>query len=309
MRVLVTGASGFLGKSVIQHLVNRGFDVVGIHNSRKAELLQTHPNVAWIRCDLLAHDDLDEFVASKKCQGLIHLAWTTTHRDFWTSNKNLEWLGASTKLFEAFRKAGGKRIMAAGSSAEYLWGDHGKLNEYSSELNPTSLYGISKNALRQVLSKWATQNDISWCWVRLFNIYGAGESPNKLISNSILRLARGEQLSFDSCEEERDFMHVKDAGSAIASLFQSETFGAVNVASGNAIKVRFLLESIAETLGRQSQIKFDKVSQRGTSPKSVVACVNRLREESDWTPTISLQDGIKTTVEQLMSAGFTPESH
>ena len=115
MKILVTGASGFLGRSVLRPLAERGHEVIAV--SQKGETVGISPKIKWVRCNLLSHLETKSIIDELRPEGLLHLAWETSHGVYWNSPNNLLWTGSSLNMLEAFSRNGGKRLIIAGSSA------------------------------------------------------------------------------------------------------------------------------------------------------------------------------------------------
>jgi nucleoside-diphosphate-sugar epimerase len=277
--VLLTGAGGFLGTQVLAALLRRDYAVHAIDRKRPAGM--DAAGVTWHSVDLFERDAVHALFDSMRPQGLIHLAWITKHGLYWRSPSNIEWLAASLLLLQDFARFGGQRAVIAGSSAEYQWGGLGNLDEMSSPIIPDSLYGTSKNALREVVEKWAPVADVSWAWARFFNMFGPGENPARLVPKVIRTLLDDRELSFDSGAIVRDFLHVEDAGDAVAALFQSSVQGPVNVASGQQLSVRDVIASVATYMQVSDRVHFDAQANR-PEPARIVASVGRLHDEVGW---------------------------
>jgi len=298
MRVLVTGASGFLGRSVSDQLLRLGFDVYGLSRNEESDLSRSS-KIKWITADLFAPIDVNLLMAEYHFEGLIHLAWETSHGTYWNSTKNLLWVGASLCLFEAFSRCGGKRLVVAGSSAEYHWDGEERLDEFKSPLVPDSLYGVSKNALRQVLDSWAALNNLSWAWGRIFNLFGNGEEEGRLIPRIARKLLNDEDVPFDDGLLYRDFLHVDDAADAFTALFESDVRGAVNIASGEARSIRDIMQCVADLLGKKDLIHFNQIESQLNEPRSVVASTGRLNNEVNWSPSLDFNERLSTTCDWL----------
>jgi len=291
--VLVTGAGGFLGRQVVPALVRRGFTVHAL--DRREPPGGALPGVTWHSVDLLDRCAVVAVLESLRVAGLIHLAWETTHGVYWQSPANLDWTAASLHLLRDFAQMGGTRAVIAGSSAEYKWGGDAPLDELITPLLPNSLYGRSKNALRDVIAAWAPGAGISWAWGRLFNIFGPNENPARLIPKVIRTLLQGNLLPFDEGLLVRDFLHVGDAGDAFAQLFQSRVQGPVNVASGEPLSIRELVTDISNYLAASGRVAFGTQSGQRDQPGRVVAAVRTLRDEVGWRPPVSLAQRLHET--------------
>src|SRR5579871_2830060 len=109
-RVLVTGATGLIGRHVCTSLVQRGFDVHGV--ARNAAAM---PGVNLHACDLLDTDDAGRVIRGIRPQIVVHCAWVTTHGAFWQSPQNLDWLAASARLLRTAHDCGVLRVVGLGT--------------------------------------------------------------------------------------------------------------------------------------------------------------------------------------------------
>lgn len=280
MKILVTGASGFVGAPLVRELKARGHHVL--------ECGRSSPNT----CDLLDCTKTESFLESEKPQGLIHLAWETSHGSYWSSPANLRWVSASLHLLEAFAHFGGKRVLVTGTSAEYYWDGIHTLSEFNTPTVPNSLYGVSKNSLRQILETWAPLANISLGWARLFCPFGPGEKEIRLIPRVVKTLASGNTLEFDNGLLIRDFIHVNDQAEALADFFESPVTGPVNIATGEGTSIREIIEQISNVLDVTSKVRFGAKEDSSDLPLRVVADVRRLQQEVIWSPTKKIMDRI-----------------
>ncbi|MFW2440689.1 MAG: NAD-dependent epimerase/dehydratase family protein [Arenicellales bacterium] len=294
MKVLVTGANGFLGNTVIKPLIERGHDIVALTRS-PVDKHSVKYYVSWVKGDIHSPTEIEKIIKDEKPDGLLHLAWDTTHGNYWNSNKNLRWTAASLYLAESFIRHGGKRIVVAGTSAEYKWGQNQLLDENTSEFSPDSLYGINKHSLHEILQASVIQNDVSWAWGHIFNIFGPGEKKERLIPRVIIKLINNEEVLFDDGMLYRDFLYVDDAGSAFAALLDCNVQGSVNIASGKAITVKYLVQTIAKILGKSSLVQFDDNKAPTAEPSYIVGSINKLRREVGWSPNEDFYQQLQST--------------
>lgn len=301
--VLVTGAGGFLGRNVLTALQRRGWEVHA--TARRAPLAIGGSTSHWHEVNLLDRTAVRTLIQSLRPAGLVHLAWDTTHGAYWKSPANLEWTAASLHLLHDFSAAGGRRVVVAGSSAEYLWGGAEPLDEARSPLLPDSPYGACKDALRRIMEAWAPSAGVSWAWGRIFNIFGPEEKPVRLVPKVIRTLQEGKPLPFDDGRLVRDFLHVADAGDAFGALFASEVQGPVNVASGEPVTIREVVTNIASALSASRQVSFDVQPSPSGQPARVVAAITRLRDEVGWQASVSLTQRLGETCAWWQAAAAT----
>jgi nucleoside-diphosphate-sugar epimerase len=288
-RVLVTGATGFVGRHVVAALAARGHEVVAVSRAS-----------GDLHADLLAGDPA-AVVAQAEATELLHLAWYAEHGRFWTAPENLDWVGATLRLLRAFREAGGRRAVLAGSCAEYAWGERRPLREETSPLRPATLYGACKHATRLAAEAYAVQEGLSMAWGRIFFSFGPGEAPGRLIPAVAGALLRGEEAPVTAGEQVRDFLAVEELGDAFAALLSSGVEGPVNMASGEGVSVRDVVAAVGRAAGREDLIRYGALPSRPGDPPEIVADVARLRDEVGWAPRESLAAGIERAVAALRS--------
>jgi len=293
-RVLVTGASGLVGRNVLQPLLARGFEVIAVARGEPQDP-PVDRRVAWRQADLLDDSSRGELIAEVAPSHLLHLAWYAEPGLYWEASENLDWMRATVMLTSEFASAGGKRAVYAGTCAEYLW--NSRPLEESSPLAPTTLYGIAKNATRQAVSDLAPTLGISIAWGRIFFVYGPGEDRRRLVASVARSLIAKERVATTKGDQVRDFMFVGDVGDAFAALTDSQVEGAVNVATGRGVAVSSVTSLIGEMSGRPDLIDAGALEQSQGDPDSIVADTTILTEEVGWTPSTALEEGIAATVE------------
>ena len=292
--VLVTGASGFIGVPVLRELVRRGQVVHAVHcRSAPVDI----PGVRWHRVDLGAPAQLDAIVAELRPQQLVHLAWFVEHGRFWDAPENIPWVERSLHLMRAFARAGGERAVALGTCAEYDWSAaETRLSERTSPLGPDTLYGVAKDALRRLASKYAEQVGFELAWGRLFFLYGPNEAPRRLVASVASALLRGEPAETSSGTQRRDFLHVDDVAAAVVALLYSSVQGPVNIASGEDRALADVVDCIAQNVGRPELLRTGAFADRPGEPPRLVGDTKRLRDEVGFRPSKDLYTGIAETV-------------
>lgn len=291
-RVLVTGASGFIGRHTLTRLVERGFEVHAVARSAPSD----GSEATWHETDLLEPGAPERLVRDSRPSHLLHLAWFATPGEFWSSPQNHRWLEASTNLVRAFATTGGERVVVAGTCAEYDWAS-GLCVEGETPLKPATLYGRCKHMLHERTQQITQEAGIAAVWGRAFFVYGPGEDPNRLVASVIRSLLRGEEARCTPGYQVRDFLHVEDVADALVAFFDPRAAGAINIASGTPTRVRDLVELIADAAGRRDLLRFGALPKPPGEPPVLVADVRRLRDELGWVPHLSLEEGVRQTVE------------
>lgn len=295
-RVILTGATGFVGRQAIEPLVQQGFEVHAITRGA-TEQRQGAENVVWHSLDLLDAAKVGDFCRVVRAGYLLHFAWYVEHGKFWNAPENLDWVAASLNLLRRFAENGGRRVVSAGTVAEYDWRTDGVYSETETSLAQHTLYGASKHAVHLILRRFAEQTNLEYAWGRIFFLFGAGEAPNRLVASVVRSLLNDEPAKCSHGNQIRDFMAVEDAADAFAALLASDVCGAVNVASGKAVKLKDLIYVIADSLGARENVRLGAIPPQTGEPTEIVADTRRLREEVGWQPQRTLDERLSQTID------------
>jgi len=291
-RVLLTGASGFIGRHCLAPLCAAGYEV---HAVSSRERSTERPEAKWHRANLLDKTQLDQLITRIKPTHLLHFAWYAIPGKYPTSSENLRWCQSTLELLRSFADNGGKRAVFAGTCFEYD-SSYGFCNEELTPSRPSTFYGVCKNGTREVVAGFSRQFGISSAWGRIFYLYGPHEPKVRMVPAVVLALLRGQNAPCSHGRQVRDFLHVEDTASAFVSLLQSEVEGTVNIASGEPITIRSLVEHIAALLNSRDRVKFGAIPAGLNDPPFLVADTRRLREETGWQPKITLEEGLEDTI-------------
>ena len=292
-RVLLTGATGLIGRHCLWPLVKRGFEV---HAACRRAPLGGHPQVRWHKTNLLDPSQVRELAREVRATDLLHLAWITTPGVYWNSPENLRWVEAGLRLLDAFHEHGGRRIVMAGTCAEYDW-NHGCCREAVTPLAPRTLYGSCKHALRLTLESFSAEVGLSSAWGRIFFVYGPHAHPARLPGSVICSLLDGRVARCTDGSQIRDFLHVSDVADALVTLLACDVQGPVNVASGRPTRLSEMILTAAELLGRRELVRLGALEALKAEPPVLLADVRRLKCEVGWSPRYELRQGLKDTID------------
>lgn len=290
-RVLVTGASGYIGRQTLAPLKARGFEV---HGTARGAF--EAPGVAWHAANLLNAEQCRQLIHEIRPSHLLHLAWDVS-TGYWSRPNNDDWASATLALASEFHGAGGRRFVAAGTCAEYDWTEiTGPLTEHGSPRRPATVYGRAKEATRRQLAEISAAAGGSLAWGELFHSYGESEKLDRLVPIVIKNLLTGQPAPLTSGKQIRDFLDVRDIGAGFAAIIDSAVEGPVNLASGIGISVHSLCEKLGALCQRPDLLQFGRLPDRPDDPPSLIADTTRLRNEVGFTPAISLEAGLSHTV-------------
>lgn len=293
--VLLTGATGFIGRHALAPLVARGYQIHAVTTQRQLTLASDSV-VTWHVVDLLESTQMCALVDIIHPDSLLHFAWYVEPGKFWNSAENLRWMEASMALMRAFVDAGGRRMVLAGTCAEYDWSQDVVCIENKTPLRPATLYGVGKNALRQVAEAFAASAGLSCAWGRIFSPYGPGEHPRRLVASVINSLLRGEAAPCSHGEQLRDYMLTADIADAFVALLDCQVGGPVNIASGVPVSIKDLVYMIADQLRRPELIHLGALAAAKDEPLILAADATRLQSEVNWSPRFDLAAGIAQTI-------------
>ena len=253
VKVLVTGASGFVGRHVVARLLDQGHVVVAsARDLERARTMDWFDNVEFIPCDL--HEDFHPLL-DVDADALIHLAWPglPDYKGFFHVSRNLP---ADIEFLHAVVDAGVSRLIVAGTCLEYGM-QFGPLSE-ELETRPTTPYGFAKDALRKALQLLQKEKAFTLQWVRLFYMYGDGQNPRSLLgqlnaaideNRAVFDMSQGDQL--------RDYLPVTQVATDFVRILQdSRCHGVINCCSGDPIAVADLVSRWCRA--RSSKIELNK---------------------------------------------------
>jgi nucleoside-diphosphate-sugar epimerase len=292
-RLLLTGATGFIGQHLLPLLVESGFEVHAVARTIPAAAVK---GVRWHPADLLAPGAAGSLARSVAATHLVHLAWNVTPGQFWTAGDNLDWVAASLALYRGFAESGGRRAVFVGTCAEYDW-RYDQLDEALTPCEPRTLYGVAKHALHGLLGAAAQADGVSLAWARLFFLYGAGEPRARLVPDVITSILQDRPAPCGDGRAERDFMYIADVAEALMAILNSDYAGPVNVASGNCIPLRDVIEMAANQLGRPDLVRLGARPTPADEPSRLKAVTRTLNDVIGFAPRMTLRDGLHRSID------------
>ena len=292
MKVLLTGASGYLGRHVLKALHMQGIETVSVQHTATVG-----PQAGeTLSADLLSPDGALELVTRAKATHLLHLAWYVEQGKYWNSPQNFEWVQASIRLVDAFCRQGGRHVVVAGTCAEYDW-NYGFMREGITPYNPNTAYGICKNATRQLLQSLCDLHDTRLAWGHVFFPFGMDEAFGRLIP-SLIQVFREQIPAFGvNAESVRGMLPVTDAAEAFAQLLKHpQARGTYNICSGIPTRIEEIVTLLAMECNADPATVLKLPSARLGDPAMLLGDNQRLRSLG-WRMQGSLQQCIKDTVQ------------
>tara|TARA_R110001599_G_C12275696_1_gene662265 strand:- start:1943 stop:2773 length:831 start_codon:yes stop_codon:yes gene_type:complete len=268
--VLLTGATGFVGRQVLRVLFEKG---VRVRLVTRAENFNQIKNYGTFEKVIYTSDLFSENSDwwAEACQGIdvvIHVAWYAEPGKYLQSPFNLDCLVGTLMLSKGAAQAGVRRFIGIGTCFEYdLSG--GWLSVQTS-LEPASPYGSAKAAAFIALNHLLPIQAIEFAWCRLFYLYGEGEDKRRLVPYLRSQLIAGEPVELSSGDQIRDFMDVSEAAKMIVDVALGREQGPINICSGLPVTIRQLAEQIADEYKRRDLLRFGVRLNNPLDPPCVV---------------------------------------
>lgn len=294
MRIFITGGTGFIGKFVVKELDNQRNNLLLL--VRNTNHLTNSQNISFVKGNLASLGNWEKTLEAFKPQAAIHLAWEGIP-DYGSQNsiKNLKY---GLSLIELLAKLNCQTILVTGSLWEYGQ-QRGELSEdmYS---KPFNAFTAAKNSLYLLGRELARENNITFIWTRLFNVYGPGQKSTSVIPYLINCARQGKEMEIRNPNNKNDFIYVEDVADAISEILlkckKSEIF---NIGSGKLISVQDIIDKIFNVF--HSKQKYKKTQQKQTDALAdFYADISKIKKETGWHPKIDIDEGLKRTINSML---------
>ena len=285
-KILVTGATGFVGRAVIaalQYKENMEIHIV----TRNLTDSKSDTGIFCHQADILDAKQTNEVLEDVRPDFLIHLAWNVTPGEYLQSTENLAWSAATINLCRQFYQLGGQKAFFCGTCFEYDFTDS-PCSVKTTAIHPVSLYAECKADTFEAVRKYCEAGNYEYVWGRLFFLYGEGEDSRRVIPYIIGNLLENKKVVCKNGSAVRDYLYVKDAGRLIVETLFSNYSGAKNIASGCPVTMEEIFNTFAKVCGREELVQ---IEDQPVVPQKVVALV-----DGEYNVT-SLAEGARYTVE------------
>ncbi len=299
-RLLVTGASGFVGAAVVSAALRRGHEVTALVGpaSRLDRLTPLPPDLEVVRADLRDAEGLEQTVVRARPDACVHLgAAGAVVRENDLGTLLAVNVLAPAVIARALAGVGAGRLVTAGSSSEY-----GPVDEAMDEAlvpDPDDAYGVSKLAGGLFAHVLGGQAGLETVHMRLFSVYGPSEDQRRLVPSVIRSLLRGTPVALTPGGQVRDFVYIDDVADALLEAVAQPGVGGLtlNVGTGVQSTVRELCLLAAELTGGPELLGFGEVRYRPGERFSWRASTELAERTLGWRAHVSLRDGVALTVE------------
>ena len=299
MRVLLTGATGFLGRRVAELLVGGGHDVVAIGRSSPDRSAPHAPR--FIKADLVDPGDVRRAAEDAgDVDSIIHLAAMVPKnaaQDEAATAFAVNVMG-TVHLFGAFGRADQANVVASTAEVYGLPEGHEPLRE-DAELRPRSWYGASKVATEIFCRTLDHRDEMRIAILRFTVLYGSGDTIQRAIPNFVRAAVLGESIRIFGGEELRDYLHVDDAARAVIAAWERRLSGTYNVGSGTGVTVRDAAAAVLRLAGGGSALE---QHPRQKPAADIVLDVTRFRQATGFSPARVFPDGLEEQIARAAAA-------
>ena len=296
-KILVTGATGFIGKNLVESLKEK-FEVYALILDEKEK--NVIPQIDYIFWETFFDRENEVKTLDGKKLGkidtVIHLASYGVNPKDNDIDKMIESnINLTKDLILNLERVSCKNIIFTGSGFEY--GDKGKIKlKEDMELNPFSLYGATKVSAFLIGKKLCESLGINYINLRLFNIFGEYEGSNRLIPQIINNYLEGKELNFTAGNQVRDYLYIKDIIEVYEmilekNIYNNETY---NVCSSEGVTIKGFITKVADIIGiNKDSLKFGTIPSRKEEALYIVGDNSKLKREFNWNRKYSYEFGIK----------------
>lgn len=296
---VLTGSTGFIGSAVLEELLTRGRRVVVLtrpdSDCRRLSGLKGFEQLTYVRLD---DPGLSERLKEAGAFVFIHCAWRgVAGKDRGADYQITENVPLTIESVRLAVRCGCRQWIGLGSQAEY--GNPNRVISEASPVAPTTLYGRAKLAAGIASLALCDAAGLNGAWLRVFSTYGPGDAGHWMIPQVARQFLRGEAPQVTLCEQQWDYLHIRDAARAIVAAADSRVEGIFNVGSGRTVSLRDVVELIRAETGATVQAAYGAVAYSPGQVMHLQADITRLQQATGWSPQISLSEGIRETVAWL----------
>lgn len=299
MRIVVTGATSFVGAATVNELLNRGHEVIAVvrPGSKKLDRIPSQEGLSIVENDLSDSQLLPEKI-KENCDVFCHFGWGGSGSDARINRelqeRNLE---DAVQTIYAAEKLGCFRFIFSGSQAEY--GLHKTLMHEEICCEPRSLYGEAKLRMRERGEAVCKELGIQYVHTRIFSAYGPGDHPWTLVESCLKAFRNHETLSLGQCTQQWNFIYIEDLACAMCALAEvpaeklegeSPVF---NLAGSETRPLRTFVEKIRELCGGTGTAAYATRTENAEGVINLIPDISKLKRVTDWDPRVDFETGIR----------------
>ena len=297
MKIVVTGATSFIGAVTVRKLLEAGHQVEAVvrpGSKNMANLYGQIPegretSLRVLELDLHKIDEITDVVS--EADWFLHTGWdgagseNRMKRDVQQAN-----VVQSLKAVRAAAALGCKKFLFTGSQAEY--GVCHSLIHEEMPLNPLSEYGIAKVDFGKEAGTLCKELGMEYIHARIFSVYGPGDHPWSLVETCLRTWQEGGEMKLGECTQKWNYLYIEDTASALIHLLTKAEAGVYNVASADIRVLREYIEEMYALCGCRGSFVYKERPQNAEGPANLMADITKICETTGWHPTTTFAEGI-----------------
>lgn len=302
MRILITGANGYLGFNLTKKLISEGHDVLVIskNTDKLSSILEYCSFIQSYTEDLHLHkQQINEFFPDV----VVHFGWWggNSYVDTNSLNQYHNNIPSNVRFLDLINSLYSRpKFVGIGSFAEYGQVLSTVNETYKEE--PINHYGIAKLILKEYSQKFCKQNNLKWVWVRPCFTYGPGDKNTRLIPTLIKKFFNNENIELDECKTQIDYIYIDDFTNLIYQLIISNQEGVYNISSGSHQPLKEVVFKLKDLIQSKSKITFNSNKNRINTQYHVSANNSKILKINNNYKFTSLEEGLTQTINERLSS-------
>ncbi|MBI5205070.1 MAG: SDR family NAD(P)-dependent oxidoreductase [Nitrospirae bacterium] len=308
--VVVTGCAGFIGWKVAEKLLENGYSVVGIDNMNdyydprlkewRLSSISGKENFKFYRYDITDYEKIKEIFSSNKIDAVINLAARAGVR---ASVEN-PWIYLDTNvkgtlnLLECCKDSGTKKFVLASTSSLYGLNEM-PFRETDNTDQPLAPYSATKKGAEALCFSYHYLCGIDVSIPRYFTVYGPAGRPDMSIFRFLKNIDNNKPIPvFGDGRQKRDFTYIDDIADGTIKCLQPAGYEIFNFGNDNSVELMYVINLIEQHLGKKAEIEW--LPLHPADVRATWANIEKSKQKLNWKPTLSIEDGLKNTVDWYM---------
>lgn len=295
-KVIITGATGMIGRTLIEYLLDKNIKVLAIvrENSKRLNIIPKNKNLKVLECNLsnLSNLELEE----TDYDTFYHFAWDGTfgdsRNDMYIQTKNIKY---TLDAVELAKRIGCNTFIGAGSQAEY-----GRVNgiiDETTSTNPENGYGIAKLAAGKMSRILSNKHNIRHIWTRIFSVYGPYDGEQTMIMSSIKNMLNGVSPNYTKGEQIWDYIYSEDVAKAFYLIGEHGQDNAIYcIAHGKTKPLKEYIKIIKNKINKDIELKLGVIPYLDKQVMNLSVNIEKLKKETGFIPNTSFEKGIEKTI-------------
>lgn len=293
-KVIVTGATGFIGKWLIKTLLEADVDVTAIVRNRKKVDIDFINKIQVYECEYYNYRTLE--VPIEKYDVFFHLAWEgVASKDKDNLDIQKRNIDMSVNALLLAKRLECKKFIATGTVAEYAYCE--RIMDFSQKQTPNDIYGAMKVSVYNILNVLSRKNEINFIWTVLPSTFGEGRDNDNIITYTITKLLRNEKPLYGDLEQLWDFLYVKEVARALWLIGEKGNGDKIyGIGSGQYRQLKDYIYIIRDIINPDLELGIGELPQMSHKAYSSCVGIYDLMRDTNFQVEIGFEQGIKNTI-------------